>query len=219
VSCNDGTAGTGDANLGFSFSSAQVSCSAKLQGNSFVGGCTGDNDFSCSFEAQGKTPICLGGAAPGASTGDITTVACKQKEGADTDSDCAGVAGKPRKLDCDDDQTNEAIAAGCTPTEPGDSDVCCPTSVQGQSEDGGGGGAQVSCTRGPNAESDSDCLATGDRTLKLDCLTVADLQTAFAAGCTAEDPDDEGDLDVCCPASVSAASGPPPGGGRSGAGF
>lgn len=98
----------------------------------------GDNDVCCPTTVSGTTTP----TSPG------TTVQCRQKAGADAESDCAAQVGKPRKLDCDTaQQTQAAVAAGCTPTKAGDSDVCCPTTVGGVLEapvDGGSSGSSGS---------------------------------------------------------------------------
>jgi hypothetical protein len=141
-----------------------------------------------------------GGASDGgtyvAETGASRTVSCRQKAGADTGSDCAGHAGKPRKLDCDTAaQTREALAAGCVEESEGDSDVCCPLTVSGQKE------THVPCTEPADTLTDSDCVGTAEPR-KLDCESASAQATAIAAGCRAEDPGQEDDHDVCCPSNV-----------------
>jgi hypothetical protein len=82
-----------------------------------------------------------GASAQGGGPGGGTRVACRQKAKADGDDDCAHAGpGFTRKLDCDDDQTEEALEAGCVRESPTSSDVCCPTSVAGVPVAGSGGG-------------------------------------------------------------------------------
>lgn len=83
-------------------------------------------------EPQTGSAACDSGSCEDAPAATTKTVPCQAKAGADTDKDCAGQSGKPRKLDCNADDTETAVAAGCTPSKPGDSDVCCPLTVNGQ---------------------------------------------------------------------------------------
>jgi len=125
------------------------------------------------------------------------TVACRQKAGADGDSDCDGHGSKTRKLDCDSqEQTDEALAAGCELEKEGDSDVCCPTSVSGTKES-----ATLACTEPADTLTASDCAGTS-LGRKLDCVSSSEQNDAFAAGCAAEDAGDPTDFDVCCPVDV-----------------
>lgn len=83
-------------------------------------------------EPETGSAACDSGSCEDALAATTRTVPCQAKVGADTDKDCAGQSGKPRKLDCNAADTETAVAAGCTPTKPGDSDVCCPLTVNGQ---------------------------------------------------------------------------------------
>ena len=80
--------------------------------------------------------------APGSANGDTHAVACVQKSSRPDGSDPDRVAkGLPRKLDCDATTKPQAIAEGCVEEEPGDMDVCCPTSVVGARPAPGGSSA------------------------------------------------------------------------------
>lgn len=74
--------------------------------------------------------VCCPTTVTGAS-GPTSVMGCEQKAGADTDAECAGMTGKPRKLDCDATATNNAVSAGCSKITASGSDVCCPTTVTG----------------------------------------------------------------------------------------
>jgi hypothetical protein len=124
-------------------------------------------------------------------------LACAQKAGSDTDSDCVGHAGKPRKLDCDPSQTQSALNAGCELTGPGASDVCCPLSVRGTPESTGS--TTVNCQQKADADNNPDCAGHPGLTRKLDC-DATETQNAVNAGC---EPTSAGESDVCCPTSVS----------------
>ena len=132
-----------------------------------------------------------------------STLGCQQKAGSDTDADCVGHPGKPRKLDCDASQTQSAVNAGCEPTGPGESDVCCPLSVRGTPE-GTTGATTVNCQQKPDADGNPDCAGHPGKTRKLDCDAV-DTQSAVSAGC---EPQSAGASDVCCPTSVSGILAP-----------
>lgn len=129
-----------------------------------------------------------------------STVACRQKDDADSDDDCSGHSGKPRKLDCDsDDQVDEAVAAGCEPEKEGSNDVCCPKSVGGQKE------AEVECTEPLDTMSDSDCMGT-DEPRKLSCSSSSAKMNGLDLGCRSEDPSDTDDNDLCCPTHVRGST-------------
>ncbi len=108
----------------------KLDCESSETASAVNAGCMptspGDHDVCCPTNVTGTE----------AATTDVT-VPCTQKTGSDTDKDCAGTPSSPRKLDCDVSQTAVAVAAGCTPTKPGDSDVCCPTAISGEPPDGG----------------------------------------------------------------------------------
>lgn len=217
VSCDDGTSATGTSGDTVTFQNGGVSCTARLQGGSFSGSCTLPEAQTCNFGVQPTEPIkCTDGSTPGMhSTNAPNALPCTQKADSDTDGDCASFVGKPRKLDCDASQTATAEAKGCVRTDPTDSDVCCPITVSGQTE-GGGGGGTIPCTLASDAFADSDCLATTGTQVKFDCIDTADQQAAMTKGCVAEDPSDVTDFDVCCPDGVVGSSGG--GGGVSGGG-
>lgn len=127
-----------------------------------------------------------------------TTVACRQKANADTDSDCAyAVGGRTRKLDCDTAaQTSEALAAGCVRQSPTDNDVCCPRSVRGMAEVSLSG-----CTEPADTLTDTDCAGTTNPR-KLDCTTATQQRSGIALGCRPENPSRASDFDLCCPTHV-----------------
>lgn len=136
------------------------------------------------------------------------TVACRQKDGADTDKDCAGRDGTPRKLDCDDaTQQKEAIDAGCVAEKAGSNDVCCPTSVDGTKESSSGGGGNsggetsIACTEPSDTLTDSDCQGTSTPR-KLDCVSAEQQKAGIDLGCRPEHADAPTDFDLCCPLSV-----------------
>lgn len=131
------------------------------------------------------------------------TVACRQKDGADTDKDCAGRKDTPRKLDCDDaTQQKEAIDAGCVAEKPGSNDVCCPTSVDGtKASSGGAGETSIACTEPSDTLTDSDCAGTA-YPRKLDCASSEQQKQGLDVGCRPENPDAPDDFDLCCPLSV-----------------
>jgi hypothetical protein len=128
-------------------------------------------------------------------------LACEQKAGSDTDSDCTGHPGKPRKLDCDPSETQAAVSAGCELTGPGASDVCCPLSVRGTPE--ATGATTVNCQQKADADGNPDCAGHPGKSRKLDC-DAADTQSAVSAGC---EPTSAGESDVCCPTTVSGILG------------
>jgi hypothetical protein len=144
-------------------------------------------------------------ASPGTNGNDAgivtgQTLDCRQKAGADTDSECESHEGKPRKLDCNGTaQTDEAIAAGCVRTAEGSDDVCCPTTIKGTSSTSAGT-TTVSCRQKAGADADSDCADQSGKPRKLDCSSAADTDEAIAAGCVRESA---GSSDVCCPTTVS----------------
>jgi hypothetical protein len=124
------------------------------------------------------------------------SVACRQKADADNNEDCVAYAGKSRKLDCDlPTQTDQAIAAGCVREKAGGSDVCCPTSVSGQTE------VSIGCTEPLDTLTDSDCAGT-PQARKLDCTTAPLQQQGINLGCRAESPGSATDFDLCCPTHV-----------------
>lgn len=137
VRCDDGTQGSGTV----SGASATVS---GLLGSGDSGSCTVAFGTSKSLSMQctssrstqpcTSTATCEKGSCgdpfPTGGSGS-GTVPCQQKAGADTDKECEGQLGKPRKLDCDAADTAKAVAAGCTPVSSGASDVCCPLTVSG----------------------------------------------------------------------------------------
>jgi hypothetical protein len=156
---------------------------------------------TCLVVALGLVALSSGAACSSGSSGSSGSVvlACRQKSGSDTDSDCTGQLGKPRKLDCDNDQqTQQAVNAGCTPTKPGDSDVCCPTTIAG-TVPGTSSGGTVACTQKAGSDTDKDCAAALGKPRKLDC-DASQTQQAVAAGCTQTNP---GGSDVCCPLTVN----------------
>ena len=125
-------------------------------------------------------------------------IACRQKADANNNPDCAGHAGGPRKLDCSNqDQTDQAVAAGCVAEKPGGNDVCCPTTVTGQSEQA----ATLACTEPADTLTDSSCAGTNEAR-KLDCVSKSEQDSALAKGCRPEQASDPTDFDVCCPISV-----------------
>ena len=160
VRCADGTTGSGTLNG----SSATMS---GLLGSGDSGTCTvnfSGASFSMSCQSSRTTTPCTGSAkcdggscgkpfpSSSSSSSGGTSVPCRQKADSDTESDCAEQAGRPRKLDCDSgDATNAAVAAGCVPTKPGDSDVCCPLTISGtpsgSSSGVDSGPPGVSCTQ------------------------------------------------------------------------
>jgi hypothetical protein len=131
------------------------------------------------------------------SSGGTSTVACRQKDGADTDDDCAGKTGTPRKLDCSlASETQEAVNAGCVLEKAGGTDVCCPTTVTGTAEKTVSG-----CTEPTDTLTDSDCAGTPEAR-KLSCTTSTAQKSGLALGCRAEDPGESTDFDLCCPTNV-----------------
>lgn len=154
IRCDDGAQGSGSLSGG----SATIS---GLLGSGDSGVCSVTFDtrkgftMSCSPSLPGAQPCSgtgsceegsCGKAFPtGSSSGSSgsSTLPCTQKVGADTDEDCAGQAGKPRKLDCNAPDTASAVTAGCTPTKAGDSDVCCPLTVSGTPEGMTSGGPVI----------------------------------------------------------------------------
>lgn len=84
-----------------------------------------DYDVCCPSTVTGSSSSSSSSGGPTSVTG------CEQKAGADTDAECAGMTGKPRKLDCDATATNNAVTAGCAKISASGSDVCCPTTVTG----------------------------------------------------------------------------------------
>jgi len=147
----------------------------------------------------------LGCSADSRAPGAGGSVSCRQKAGADTDSDCAGrEGGRTRKLDCDSKaQSDEAIAAGCVAEKAGGNDVCCPTSVSGKTE------VQLAgCTEPVDTLTDSDCAGTAQGR-KLDCTTSAQQKAAIELGCRAESPGSATDFDVCCPTHVRQGEASP----------
>lgn len=138
---------------------------------------------------------------PGCSSGESgaggsPSVGCRQKDDANDNPDCAGFSGKPRKLDCDlVTQTDQAVAAGCVPEKAGKSDVCCPTSVAGQTE------VSLGCTEPADTLTDSDCAGTAQGR-KLDCTSSELQQQGTSMGCRAESPGSATDFDLCCPTHV-----------------
>jgi hypothetical protein len=146
---------------------------------------------------------CTGGGGGGGGGTGAAPLACRQKADSDSDSDCSGQPGKPRKLDCDSAaDTDAAIAAGCTRTKPGDSDVCCPTTISGTAP-GASSASSVTCRQKPDADTESDCASQTGKPRKLDCDSKAQTDSAVAAGCTPTQP---GDSDVCCPLTVSGVA-------------
>jgi len=144
------------------------------------------------------------GCSGGSSSGGVASVSCRQKADSDTDSDCKAQAGKPRKLDCDNEsQTDSAIAVGCTRSDPGDSDVCCPLSVSGATSSTGGT-TTVACRQKSDSDTDSECASQSGKPRKLDCDSDSQTDAALAAGCSRTGP---GDSDVCCPTTVSGSTG------------
>ena len=151
------------------------------------------------------TAACSSGTTTGTSSGGLDsggpspsgTVACRQKDDADTGNDCAGKTGTPRKLDCSlESETTAAVAAGCVLEKAGDSDVCCPTTVSGTKE------AKVSgCTEPADTLTDSDCQGTPEAR-KLSCASSTGQKAGIALGCRAEDPGQTTDFDLCCPTNV-----------------
>lgn len=133
VACDDGTMATGTASDGLRFSGSQSSCTGELQDGVVAGSCRTPDGMTCSFRTVKQVDLlCSNGEKPGASANDEGTLLCEQKAESDTDKDCVGMPGRPRKLDCEGEQTAAAEAAGCVRTDPTDSDVCCPTTVNGQ---------------------------------------------------------------------------------------
>lgn len=140
VRCADGTTGTGSLAgntatvSGLLGSGDTGSCTVNFSGASFSMSCQSSRTTTpCTGSAKCEGGSC-GKAIPGSTSGTSggTSVPCRQKADSDTESDCEGQAGKPRKLDCDSGEaTNAAVAAGCVPTKPGDSDVCCPLTITG----------------------------------------------------------------------------------------
>jgi hypothetical protein len=152
--------------------------------------------------AASLTVTILIAALWGCSSGDSSkgtgssAVACRQKDDADNNSDCAAHAGKSRKLDCDlPSHTDQAIAAGCVREKDGASDVCCPPTVSGQVE------TSIACTEPADTLTDSDCAGTAQGR-KLDCATSQQQQQGLALGCRAESPGSSSDFDLCCPTHV-----------------
>lgn len=150
--------------------------------------------------------LCLGvlacsgssGGGPGGTGG--TTVSCRQKASSDVDSDCEDKPGKPRKLDCSSStETDEAIASGCSRTNEGDSDVCCPLTISGTSDGAPSGSKRLACRQKEDADGNAGCTVHEGKPRQLDCESEAETDEAIAAGCVRED---EGDRDVCCSMTV-----------------
>jgi hypothetical protein len=124
---------------------------------------------------------CTGGGGGGGGNG-AGALACRQKADSDTDSDCAGQSGKPRKLDCDGQaQTDAAVAAGCTPTKPGDSDVCCPLSVNGVPD--GNTGTPDAGNNGPTCPTDYSGTWTVTGTCNVTSCNVSQTGCSSSISC------------------------------------
>jgi hypothetical protein len=152
VSCADGTQGSGSLN------GQQASLSGVLGNGGGSGNCSmafnGSKGMTMTCSGASSTkpctangacesgacgaPIASGASGTSGASGS-TSVACRQKADADDNEDCTAHAGKPRKLDCDASQTSAAVAAGCEPTKPDDTDVCCPVTVSGTTAGGSSG--------------------------------------------------------------------------------
>lgn len=65
---------------------------------------------------------------------------------------------------------------------------------------GSSGAGTVPCRQKADADGDDDCVSKIGMPRKLDCDVESEKQAAIAAGCVSESA---GDLDVCCPTSVS----------------
>ena len=140
-------------------------------------------------------------------------LACRQKDDASNNPDCAAHGSMNKKLDCDSEaQTDEAIGAGCVREKEGATDVCCPPNLSGTPDTGAGGasgaggaggGTSVACTQKSDADNNPDCASFPDKPRKLDC-DAAQTSSAVAAGCV---PQSSGASDVCRPTSVSGVAG------------
>ena len=150
VACGSGgssSSGGGGATIDCTFDGQDSDCtrqnlprkfdckSADAQQNALAVGCAKENpntptdyDVCCPDTVNGSSSSSSSSSSSGGAT---SVTGCEQKAGADTDAECAGVAGKPRKLDCDATATNNAVNAGCAKITPTGSDVCCPTTVTG----------------------------------------------------------------------------------------
>lgn len=117
----------------------------------------------CVRASPGQDDMCCPTSVHGATTSaGTTTLACRQKAGADTDSECTNHPGKPRKLDCSTEtETDEALAAGCERTTPTSSDVCCSTNVTGTSV-APAPNDQAQATYTLQLEGSSDCTTLTD---------------------------------------------------------
>jgi len=150
------------------------------------------------------TTVVLFACSGSNSGGSGPSTACKQKAGSDTDSDCTGQVGKPRKLDCSADaDTDKAISLGCVRTKPGDKDVCCPTTITGITPSTSSGSGALECRQKDGSDTDSDCTSMAGKPRKLDCDSGTQTDAAIAAGCVRTKP---GDSDVCCPLTISGTT-------------
>lgn len=144
---------------------------------------------------------CSGSSTTTTGSGASATVACRQKADADNNAECAGQAGKPRKLDCVDDQTDQAIAAGCVRQKAGDRDVCCPTTIAGTPTTPAVTPTTVACQQKPDADTGTSCASHPGKTRKLDC-DADQTAAALTAGCEREKA---GGSDVCCPTTITGS--------------
>ena len=112
--------------------------------------------------------MCSAACSSSSSSDGSGSVSCRQKADSDTGNDCAAHSGKPRKLDCSlVSETEQAIAAGCVREKEGDTDVCCPTTVTGKTEQ------KLSCTEPADTLTDSSCAGTPLRVAMSQSTTTA----------------------------------------------